>query len=72
MALPKVLSSSLIGKLNKACEAFQQVCNCECDDVGWCDACWISVAEEPSKRKEMIPDEEGLRKVNDKRGKLNG
>lgn len=40
MGLPKNLTPKLIGELNDACKAFSAVCNCECDDVGWCDTCW--------------------------------
>lgn len=63
--LPNTLTPKLIKTLNVACDTFSEVCNCVCDDVGWCQACWVFAAEEPDKRKEMTPDEEGLRKVND-------
>lgn len=44
MSLPKTLTPKLIGKLNEVCESFRRVqCENECDDVGWCDACWIVV-----------------------------
>lgn len=41
--LPKTMSESLIKKLNEACKTFSQACGKECDDVGWCEACWIFV-----------------------------
>lgn len=41
MGLPKNLTPKLIKELNDACKAFSAVCNCECDDVGWCDTCWV-------------------------------
>lgn len=42
MSLPKTLSDSLVARLNSACTAFQGSCDLQCDDVGWCQACWIA------------------------------
>lgn len=44
--LPKTMSDSLIRKLNDACEAFRLVCSHSCDDLGWCDACWIAAGSD--------------------------
>ena len=43
MTLPKTLTPSLIAKLNEACEVFRKARGpeCDCDEVGWCDACWL-------------------------------
>lgn len=43
MSLPKNLTPSLIRKLNDACKVFRQARGpeCDCDEVGWCDPCWI-------------------------------
>lgn len=43
--LPKTMSDSLIRKLNEACATFMDACDKErdCDNLGWCDACWIAV-----------------------------
>lgn len=54
MPLPKNLSDSLIKKLNEACEVFNKTCNYGCDDLGWCDACWIAAGSE--KRKDGDTD----------------
>lgn len=42
MGLPKNLTPKLIKDLNDACKAFSAVCDCACDDVGWCDSCWVA------------------------------
>ena len=43
MSLPKTLTPKLIKELNEACSAFRKARDkdCDCDDVGWCEACWI-------------------------------
>lgn len=52
MALPKTMSDSLIKRLNEACAAFVDVCDRErdCDDLGWCEACWIAASESPGQK----------------------
>lgn len=54
--LPKTMSDSLIRKLNEACASFVDVCDKErdCDNLGWCEACWIAAG---SERGECSPPE---------------
>ena len=59
MGLPKTLSDSLIAKLNSACDAFSRVCGHECEELGWCEACWIAAG---SGRMEAC-DEPGAGKI---------
>jgi hypothetical protein len=54
MALSKTFTNSLIKKLNKACETFRPVCDQECENLGWCQSCWVVVKcgkEDAMKRK---------------------
>lgn len=37
------MSDSLVSKLNEACNTFNQVCDKNCADLGWCDACWLMI-----------------------------
>lgn len=59
MPLPKTMSDSLIKRLNEACAAFVDVCDRErdCDDLGWCEACWIASGSE-RKRGDEDDDEQ--------------
>lgn len=41
--LPKNMSESLVRKLNDACDVFSEVCAGDCDNIGWCETCWIVV-----------------------------
>lgn len=60
MSLPKTLTPKLIKELNKACEVFMDLCDCECDNVGWCDACWIVVGGgQPAPQGGGDPDNTG-------------
>lgn len=58
-SLPKTMSKALIGKLNDACSIFSQVCDMECDNIGWCDACWVAAAA--SRADGECPPPESMR-----------
>lgn len=35
-------SNSLIKRLNDACAVLSCACDKSCDNIGWCEACWIT------------------------------
>lgn len=49
MSLPKSLSDSLVKKLNAACSTFSGICDQTCDNIGWCETCWIAADSENGK-----------------------
>lgn len=57
MSLPKTMSESLINKLNKVCYSFGKLCDESCDNIGWCEACWIAVGgeQDPSDKYKTKP-----------------
>lgn len=56
MSLPMTMTDALIRRLEKACWDFQGICNGECDNLGWCDACWIAAGGGPGPQPGGEPD----------------
>ena len=44
-------SDAMVKRLNNACAVLSQACDRSCDNIGWCDACWIIATVKNGKRK---------------------
>ena len=56
MGLPMTMTDALIRRLEKACLDFQGVCTGECDNLGWCEACWIAAGGGLGPQPDGEPD----------------
>lgn len=44
-------SDAMVKRLNNACAVLSQACDRSCDNIGWCDSCWIVATVKNGKRK---------------------
>ena len=44
-------SDAMVKRLNEACVVLSQACDHSCDNIGWCDSCWIVATVKNGKRK---------------------